>query len=215
MYHTNPLVLLWFHCNESSEKIHYMYISLYRTCEIQCMCKVQYDLHWAHADSNGPDLQIPQFICPESHNAPLWNRNVHISVPNRCIVGYGTGELWDFLDWSIKPTCKWSHWWSVCNGCHGALWEIIDLHNWSAEINHGWLMAKSICNGCIYVLLNTLIKKLWLPFRKLHFLKHFLEWKSFILIKISLKLVPKQVIRLTKILSPTFWIPNMVIYMIH
>ena len=37
-----------------------------------------------------------------SHNAPVWNRNVHISVLKWCIVGYETSVLWDLRDWSIN-----------------------------------------------------------------------------------------------------------------
>ena len=36
-----------------------------------------------------------------SHNAPICNRNVHISLTKRCIVGYVTGALWDLCDRSI------------------------------------------------------------------------------------------------------------------
>ena len=65
--------------------------------------------------------QIPQCTCPISHNTPLWNRNVHISVPMWCTVGYGTGALWDLwdrsilrasvandiiVDWTLKPVWK-------------------------------------------------------------------------------------------------------------
>ena len=49
---------------------------------------------------NCPILQIPQCTCPISYNTPYWNRNVHISVPKWCIVGYGTGALWDLWGWS-------------------------------------------------------------------------------------------------------------------
>ena len=54
--------------------------------------------------TNGLISEIPQCTCPISHNAPLWNRNVRISVPMWCIVGYGTGALWDFWIWSIPFT---------------------------------------------------------------------------------------------------------------
>ena len=43
----------------------------------------------------------PKCTCPISHTTPFWNRNMHISVPNWCIVGYVTGALWDFWDCSI------------------------------------------------------------------------------------------------------------------
>ena len=50
---------------------------------------------------------ILQCTCPISHNAPLWNRNVHISVPKWCIVGYGTGALWDLWIWSFDVIQRW------------------------------------------------------------------------------------------------------------
>ena len=42
---------------------------------------------------------IPQYTCLIAHNAPLWNRNVLISFPMRCIVGYGTGAFWGLWNW--------------------------------------------------------------------------------------------------------------------
>ena len=50
-----------------------------------------------------PNSQIPKYACPISHNTPIRNRNVHISVPKWCIVGYhsGTAVWWDLWDWSI------------------------------------------------------------------------------------------------------------------
>ena len=59
---------------------------------------------------NRPNLQIPQCNCPIFHKTPLWNRNVYISVSKWCIVGYGTGALWDFLSWYIS-NC--SHSWNT------------------------------------------------------------------------------------------------------
>ena len=44
--------------------------------------------HW-------PNSQIPQCTSPISHNGPFRTRS------EWCIVGYGTGALWDLLDWSI------------------------------------------------------------------------------------------------------------------
>ena len=60
---------------------------------------------WLLNQQNWPISQIPQCTCPTSHNAPLWNRNVHISVPKWCIVGYGTGALWDLWDRSFCYPC--------------------------------------------------------------------------------------------------------------
>ena len=37
------------------------------------------------------DVIEMKYTCPKPHNSPLRNRNVHISVPVWCIVGYGTG----------------------------------------------------------------------------------------------------------------------------
>ena len=48
-----------------------------------------------------PISQIPLCIWQISHNAPFCNRNVHISVTKWCIVGYGTGALWDLYNRSI------------------------------------------------------------------------------------------------------------------
>ena len=39
-------------------------------------------------------VQIPQWTSPASHNAPLYNRNVHISVTKWYIVGYLPVALW-------------------------------------------------------------------------------------------------------------------------
>ena len=36
-----------------------------------------------------------------SRNAPLWNRNVHISLTKWCIVGYGTGDLISRIQWYL------------------------------------------------------------------------------------------------------------------
>ena len=38
--------------------------------------------------------QLPQFTCPISHNTQPRNRNVHISVPMWCILGYKAGVVW-------------------------------------------------------------------------------------------------------------------------
>ena len=38
---------------------------------------------------------------PISHNTPFCNRSVYISVTKWCIVGYGTGALWDLCNRSI------------------------------------------------------------------------------------------------------------------
>ena len=38
-----------------------------------------------------------------THNAPFCNRNVYTSVTKWCLVGYGTGALWDFfLYWCVS-----------------------------------------------------------------------------------------------------------------
>ena len=49
-----------------------------------------------------PTLQEHIYIYYISHNAPFWNRNVHISVTKWCIVGYGTVALWGLWD-GYKP----------------------------------------------------------------------------------------------------------------
>ena len=45
--------------------------------------------------ANGANWQIPTRTCFISHNTPDWNKNVHISVPKWCNLGYMTGALWD------------------------------------------------------------------------------------------------------------------------
>ena len=62
----------------------------------QCTCHISHNTPCWHRN-------IPQCTCPLSHNTPSWNRNVniYISVPAWCIVGYGTGALWDLWDWSV------------------------------------------------------------------------------------------------------------------
>ena len=52
-------------------------------------------------DFNRPISQIPHKI---AHNAPFCYRNVHVSVTEWCIVGYGIGVLWDLCNKSI--TCS-------------------------------------------------------------------------------------------------------------
>ena len=39
--------------------------------------------------------QIESILHIRHYNAPFYNRNVHISVTDWCIVGYGTGASWD------------------------------------------------------------------------------------------------------------------------
>ena len=54
---------------------------------------------------NRPISQIPQCIRQLSHYALFCNRNngnVHISVTEWCIMGYGTGALWDLCNRSIE-----------------------------------------------------------------------------------------------------------------
>ena len=65
-------------------------------CIISAFCSGLFVIT-AWATSNRPNSQIPQCTCLTSHNAPLWNRNVQISVPKWCIVGCGTGTLWDLF----------------------------------------------------------------------------------------------------------------------
>ena len=44
--------------------------------------------------------QIPQCTCPISRNAPFRTEYTHF-YSEWCIVGYGTGALWDLWDWSV------------------------------------------------------------------------------------------------------------------
>ena len=53
-------------------------------------------------ERNWPISQIPQCICPKSHNAPYCNRNVQISVTKWCIVGCLSDALWDLGDGPIR-----------------------------------------------------------------------------------------------------------------
>ena len=47
--------------------------------------------------NNRPVTQIPQNTSPISHNAPIYNRNVHNSVAKSCIVGYFSDALWMWI----------------------------------------------------------------------------------------------------------------------
>ena len=56
------------------------------------------------------ELSCKRKICPSnpkmhktiSHNAPLCNKTVPISVTKWCVVGHGTGAFWDLWEWSIE-----------------------------------------------------------------------------------------------------------------
>ena len=48
-----------------------------------------------------------------SRNTILWNRNVHISVPMWCIMGYGTSAWWYLWDWSLGDWHSSSKHWHV------------------------------------------------------------------------------------------------------
>ena len=48
-------------------------------------------------------LVVPRCTWPISCSAPLWSRDVFISVPVWCVAGCGRCALWDFRDWSIGP----------------------------------------------------------------------------------------------------------------
>ena len=54
-----------------------------------------------------PISQIPLYNSPIPHNAPICNKNVHISVTQWCIAGYLSGALWDLWDGPILPlSCR-------------------------------------------------------------------------------------------------------------
>ena len=56
---------------------------------------------------NRPISQIPLYTSPIPHNAPICNKNVHISVTQWCIAGYLSGALWDLWDGPILPlSCR-------------------------------------------------------------------------------------------------------------
>ena len=65
---------------------------------------------------NRPISKIPQCTCDISQSIPQWSRNVFISFPKRCIVGYGTYmhfvDLWDWFMLSRMYHCVGA--W-VCN----------------------------------------------------------------------------------------------------
>ena len=71
---------------------------------------VQKCFHKVHTDTfnllevgqiNSPVSEIPQCIRKISHNTTLHYRNVHFFFTKWCIVGNGTGTLWDLCDRSI------------------------------------------------------------------------------------------------------------------
>ena len=68
---------------------------------------------WANSDKGGAGTRVGQSNPTEHlshiHNAPLWDRNVHISVPKRCI-------LWDMGQ---------VHW--ICE------FGQLSLHNWRSD----------------------------------------------------------------------------------
>ena len=53
---------------------------------------------------NRPVTQTPQCTSPISHNAPVYNQNVHnsVSVAKSCILGYLLDELWNLWDRPIN-----------------------------------------------------------------------------------------------------------------
>ena len=53
---------------------------------------------------NRPIAQTPQCTSPISHNAPVYNQNVHnsVSVAKSCILGYLFDALWNLWDRSIN-----------------------------------------------------------------------------------------------------------------
>ena len=53
--------------------------------------------------SNRPVAQNPQWNSPISHNSPLSNWHMHISVAKLCIVGYLSNALWDLWERIIRP----------------------------------------------------------------------------------------------------------------
>ena len=55
--------------------------------------------NWTTKNSNWPNSQIPQSTCTISHNAPFGTETAHLCSV-WCIVGYGTGDLWDLWDGS-------------------------------------------------------------------------------------------------------------------
>ena len=102
---------------------------------------------WPSASGNRLISQIPQCTSPISHNAPFCNRNVHISitrwcnmhfsVAKRCIVGNGTGALWDFWGYYISwwlPQWVHNH---VCTFLlqNGGLWDVGLVHCGICEVN--------------------------------------------------------------------------------
>ena len=85
---------------------------------------------------NRPNLQIPQCTCPIAHNAlVIQNRNVHISVLNhQCIVGYGTGALWDLWDWTNDDLFHWSI--HASPGLHVFKWLL-------PQFTNNWVMSST------------------------------------------------------------------------
>ena len=89
-------------------------------------------------------LPLPQCTRQISHNAAFCNRNVHISVTKWCIVGYGTGALWDLCNRSVVNILKkseqcvvlapnmvenlsyfWELWIQVPSGVRYLIWQFL------------------------------------------------------------------------------------------
>ena len=75
-------------------------------CCVTSMCHT-FRSHYSMC--NRPFSQIPQCTIPLSHNAPLCNRNGHISVTKWCIVGYFSDVLWELWDRSICNMANFLH----------------------------------------------------------------------------------------------------------
>ena len=64
----------------------------------------------------------PRIHLTVSCNTPHWNRNVNISVPKWCIVGYRTGALCDLWDCSIDPSPASEQLATETCLCEGIIW---------------------------------------------------------------------------------------------
>ena len=84
----------------------------------------------------------------KSHRAPFCNRNVHISATKWCIVGYGTGALWDLLIRSIVATVLiFSLAYHQHGSCAAFWWN--DTHHHNAHSQKSEIFHTKFCiNKC-------------------------------------------------------------------
>ena len=80
-----PLHYLWFHSSDI------LFLENWRNAK-------SYNFFSKSCLNTRTIAQIPQCTNPTSHNAPFYNRNVHVSVTKWWNVGYSPNVLWDLWD---------------------------------------------------------------------------------------------------------------------